>query len=337
MDSWITFEIITISVLIVFSAFFSLSETALLSVGKIRIRHLAETGNRKAKIVSRLRENPEEFLAAILIGNNVVNISASVLATDVALRIYGDTGIAIATGTMTLLILVFGEVLPKTFASRNAEITAMRIADPIIILINILRPFVWFLTTIVNSMIALLGGKEGVKHPFVTEEMISMLLKVGEKEGTIEKHEREIISKVFDFTDEKAHGVMTLREHIVAIEETETLDKALALINESGHSRIPVYRGDFDNIIGMIYAKDFLKFRDYDLPRTEVHQILRPILVVRAGQEISAILKELQHKKMNISVVIDNNLKVLGLVSIEDIMEELVGEIFDEYDVEAKP
>ncbi|MCZ7362910.1 MAG: hemolysin family protein [Candidatus Methanoperedens sp.] len=337
MDSWITFEIITISVLIVFSAFFSLSETALLSVGKIRIRHLAETGNRKAKIVSRLRENPEEFLAAILIGNNVVNISASVLATDVALRIYGDTGIAIATGTMTLLILVFGEVLPKTFASRNAEITAMRIADPIIILINILRPFVWFLTTIVNSMIALLGGKEGVKHPFVTEEMISMLLKVGEKEGTIEKHEREIISKVFDFTDEKAHGVMTLREHIVAIEETETLDKALALINESGHSRIPVYRGDFDNIIGMIYAKDFLKFRDYDLPRTEVHQILRPILVVRAGQEIPAILKELQHKKMNISVVIDNNLKVIGLVSIEDIMEELVGEIFDEYDVEAKP
>ena len=337
MDSWITFEIITISVLIVFSAFFSLSETALLSVGKIRIRHLAETGNRKAKIVSRLRENPEEFLAAILIGNNVVNISASVLATDVALRIYGDTGIAIATGTMTLLILVFGEVLPKTFASRNAEITAMRIADPIIILINLLRPFVWFLTTIVNSMIALLGGKEGVKHPFVTEEMISMLLKVGEKEGTIEKHEREIISKVFDFTDEKAHGVMTLREHIVAIEETETLDKALALINESGHSRIPVYRGYFDNIIGMIYAKDFLKFRDYDLPRTEVHQILRPILVVRAGQEISAILKELQHKKMNISVVIDNNLKVLGLVSIEDIMEELVGEIFDEYDVEAKP
>ena len=337
MDSWITFEIITISVLIVFSAFFSLSETALLSVGKIRIRHLAETGNRKAKIVSRLRENPEEFLAAILIGNNTVNISASVLATDVALRIYGDTGIAIATGTMTLLILVFGEVLPKTFASRNAEITAMRIADPIIILINLLRPFVWFLTTIVNSMIALFGGKERVKHPFVTEEMISMLLKVGEKEGTIEKHEREIISKVFDFTDEKAHGVMTLREHIVAIEETETLDKALALINESGHSRIPVYRGDFDNIIGMIYAKDFLKFRDYDLPRTEVHQILRPILVVRAGQEISAILKELQHKKMNISVVIDNNLKVIGLVSIEDIMEELVGEIFDEYDVEAKP
>jgi len=337
MDSWITFEIITISVLIVFSAFFSLSETALLSVGKIRIRHLAETGNRKAKIVSRLRENPEEFLAAILIGNNVVNISASVLATDVALRIYGDTGIAIATGTMTLLILVFGEVLPKTFASRNAEITAMRIADPIIILINLLRPFVWFLTTIVNSMIALLGGKERVKHPFVTEEMISMLLKVGEKEGTIEKHEREIISKVFDFTDEKAHGVMTLREHIVAIEETETLDKALTLINESGHSRIPVYKGYFDNIIGMIYAKDFLKFRDYDLPRTEVHQILRPILVVRAGQEISAILKELQHKKMNISVVIDNNLKVIGLVSIEDIMEELVGEIFDEYDVEAKP
>ena len=337
MDSWITFEIVTISVLIVFSAFFSLSETALLSVGKIRIRHQAETGNKNAKTVVKLLENPEQFLAAILIGNNVVNISASVLATDAALRTFGESGIAIATGVMTLFILVFGEVFPKTLASRNAEFIAMRIANPIIIVINVLRPLVWFLTTIVNSMIGLLGGKERIKHPFITEEMINMMLKVGEKEGTIEKHEREIISKVFDFTDEKAHGVMTLREHIVAIEETETLDKALALINESGHSRIPVYRGDFDNIIGMIYAKDFLKFRDYDLPRTEVHQILRPILVVRAGQEISAILKELQHKKMNISVVIDNNLKVIGLVSIEDIMEELVGEIFDEYDVEAKP
>jgi len=336
MDSWITFEIIIILVLIVFSAFFSLSEAALLSVGKIRIRHIAESGNNNAKQVVRLLENPEDFLAAILIGNNIVNISASVLATDAALKSFGNSGIAIATGVMTLFILVFGEVLPKTLASRNAENIAMLVANPITIVIKILRPIVWFLTTIVNSMILLFGGKERVKHPFVTEEIINMMLKVGEKEGTIEKHEREIISNVFDFTDEKAHGVMTLRENIICIEESETLETALKLINESGHSRIPVYRKDFDNMIGMIYAKDLLKFRDNELGRTRVHEILRPLLIVKAGRDISSVMKELQQKKMAISIVIDNNLKVIGLVSIEDILEELVGEIFDEYDVEAE-
>jgi CBS domain containing-hemolysin-like protein len=333
MDSWITVEILIISVLIVFSAFFSLSETALLSVNKIRIRHLAETGNKSAKTLVKLLENPEQFLAAILIGNNIVNISASVLATDAALRFFGSSGIAIATGLMTLFILVFGEVFPKTLASRNSEYAALHVANPITVAIDILKPVVWFITTIVNSMIALFGGHERVKHPFVTEELIKMMVKVGEKEGTIEKHERELIHRVFDFTNGKARGVMTPREKIVCIEESETLDTALELINKSGHSRIPVYRGNFDNIVGMIYAKDFLKFRDYELSRIKVFQILRPLFVVKAGREISSLLKELQQKKMNISVVVDNDMKVIGLISIEDILEELVGEIFDEYDV----
>ena len=334
MESWITIEILTIIVLIVFSAFFSLSETALLSVNRIHIRHLSETGNRHAKVLIKLLENPELFLTAILIGNNVVNISASVLATDIALGFYGETGLAVATGIMTLFILVFGEIFPKTLASRSAENIALYVAEPITTIINIFKPIVWFLTTIINFLILLFGGKERVKHPFVTTEMIEMMLKVGEKEGTIEKHEREIISNVFDFTDEKAHGVMTPREKIISIDESETLDNALSLINSSGHSRIPVYRNELDNVVGMIYAKDILKFRTQDLFKIKVMQILRPLLVVKAGRDISSILKELQQKKMNIAIVIDNNMRVLGLVSIEDIIEELVGEIFDEYDAE---
>ena len=334
MESWITIEIITITVLIVFSAFFSLSETALLSVNKIRVRHLAETGNKPAKVLIKLLENPELFLTAILIGNNVVNISASVLATDIAIGFLGETGLAVATGIMTLFILVFGEIFPKTLASRNAENIALHVAGPITTIIKIFRPIVWFLTTIINFMIMLFGGKKRVKHPFVTEEMIEMMLKVGEKEGTIEKHESEIISNVSDFTDEKAHGVMTPRDQIVCIDESETLDNALSLINNSGHSRIPVYRYDLDNIMGMIYAKDFLKFRTQDLSRIKVMQILRPLLIVKVGRDISSILKELQQKKMNLAIVVDNNMRVKGLVSIEDIIEELVGEIFDEYDVE---
>ncbi len=334
MDSWITTEILIISLLIVLSAFFSGSEAALLSVSKIRIRHLADSGDKKAKIVLKLLENPEQFLTAILVGNNIVNITASILAANAALNIFGSSGIAIATGVMTLFILVFGEVFPKTVASRHSESASLKIAKPITLVIYILSPVVRILTAFVNSLIILLGGKKRVKTPFVTEEVINMLLKVGEKEGTIEKHEREIIHNVFEFSDERAKGIMTPRENMVCIEESETLDTALALINESGHSRIPVYTNNFDNIIGMIYAKDLLKFRDYELSKIKVHQILRPIQVVKAGRKIASMLKELQQKKMNISVVVDDNLKVIGLVSIEDILEELVGEIFDEYDIE---
>ncbi len=334
MDSWIAAEILIISLFIVLSAFFSGSETALISVSKIRIRHLADTGNKKAAILMRLLESPEQFLTAILVGNNVVNITASVLAANVALNTFGSSGIAIATGVMTLFILVFGEVFPKTLASRHSESISLLVAKPIRIVIYILNPVIWVLTEFINFLIVLFGGKERVRHPFVTEEKIKMMLRVGEKEGTIEKHEREIIHKVFEFSDKKASEVMTLKEKMVCIEESKTLDAALASINESGHSRLPVYRKNFDDIVGMVYAKDFLKFRDYELNKIKVNQVLRPILIVKAGRKINSILKELQQKRINISVVVDDDKKVIGLLSIEDILEELVGEIFDEYDVE---
>lgn len=334
MQSWIGFEILIISVLIILSAFFSGSETALISVNRIRIRHLADSGNKKAVKLLKLVENPEQFLTALLIGNNIVNVFASVLATDVALKVFGDTGLAIATGLMTLFILVFGEVFPKTLASRNAEPISLKIAGPISFLIIILKPVVRLLTLFTNFMILVLGGKERVTTPFVTEDTINLLLRVGEKEGTIETHEREFIHNVFEFSDETATGILTPKEKMLCIEENETLDYALKLTNESGHSRIPVYKKNFDNIVGMVYAKDFLKFNDTELATTKVEEILRPIVFVKAGRKISSIFKELQRKKINLSIVVDDNMKVIGLVSLEDILEEIVGEIFDEYDVE---
>ncbi|NJD52679.1 MAG: HlyC/CorC family transporter [Candidatus Methanoperedens sp.] len=334
MDFPLAIEIFIISILVVLSAFFSGSETALISINKIRIRHLADTGNKNATVILELLENPEQFLTAILIGNNIVNISASVLAADAALHTFGNSGIAIATAVMTMFILVFGEVFPKTLASRHPESIALHVAKPIRTVIFILSPLVWVLTESINFLIVRFGGKERVQHPFVTEEKIKMMLRVGEKEGTIEKHEREIIHNVFELSDTKATGVMTPLEKIVCIEESNTLDTALALINESGHSRIPVYKETLDNITGMVYAKDFLKFNDHELSWIKIRQVLRPTLVVRGGRKIYPIMKELQQKKMNISVVVDDNGRVIGLVSIEDILEELVGEIFDEYDVE---
>lgn len=335
MDYWITVEILIISILIVLSAFFSASETALMTVSRIRIRHLTDTGNKKAARVMEMVEKPEMFLTAILIGNNMVNITASVLAANAALNVFGDSGIAIATAVMTLFILVFGEVFPKTLASRHSEPISLLVAKPIQTVIYILNPFIWILTESINFLIMRFGGRKRVKHPFVTEEKINMMLRVGEKEGTIEKHEREIIHNLFEFSDKKASGVMTGKENIISIEESTTLDAALVLINESGHSRIPIYKETLDNIVGMIYAKDFLKFRDNELDRIKVYQILRPILLVRGGRKIYPILKELQQKKLNISIVVDENRKVIGLLSTEDILEELVGEIFDEYDIES--
>jgi CBS domain containing-hemolysin-like protein len=336
MQSWIGFEIFIISVLIILSAFFSGSETALISVNRIRIRHLADSGNKKAVKLLKLVENPEQFLTALLIGNNIVNVFASVLATDVALKVFGDTGLAIATGLMTLFILVFGEVFPKTLASRNAEQISLKIARPISVLILILKPVVRLLTLFTNFMILVLGGKERVTMPFVTEDTINLLLRVGEKEGTIETHEREIIHNVFEFSDETATGILTPKDKMVCIEENETLDSALMLTNESGHSRIPVYKKNFDNIVGMVYAKDFLKFNDTELKKLKAGEILRPIVFVKAERKISSIFKELQRKKINLSIVVDDNMKVIGLVSLEDILEEIVGEIFDEYDVETE-
>lgn len=334
MDSWFTIEILVILVLVILSAFFSGSETALISVGKIRIKHLADSGNKDAKRLVKLLENPEQFLAAILVGNNIVNVFASVLAANAALRIFGEPGIAIATGSMTLLILIFGEVFPKTFASRNSESVSLKIAKPILFIVYIFSPIVEILTKFTNFLIILLGGKERIKTPFVTEDMINMLLRVGEKEGTIEKHEREIIHNVFEFSDETAQGVMTPREKMVCIEESQSLSSALALINRSGHSRIPVYKKNFDNIIGMIYVKDLLMYKDDELRRIKSGEILRPVMFVKAERKISSIFKELQQKKLNISIVVDDYMRVIGLVSLEDILEELVGEIFDEYDVE---
>ncbi|PWB49394.1 MAG: hypothetical protein C3F06_14700 [Candidatus Methanoperedenaceae archaeon] len=205
----------TIAVLVVLSAFFSGSETALISVHKIRIRHLADSGNNNASILIKLLENPEELLTAILIGDNIVNITASVFAADAALWFFGSSGIAIAMGVMTLLILVFSEVFPKTLASRHSESISLLIAKPISLVIYILKPIIWILTTFINFLIVLPGGKDRVKHPFVTEEIIKMMLRVGEKEGTIERHEREIIHKVFEFSDKKANEVMTPKEKMV--------------------------------------------------------------------------------------------------------------------------
>ncbi|MCK4937698.1 MAG: DUF21 domain-containing protein [Methanosarcinales archaeon] len=327
-------ELIVVIILISLSAFFSSSETAFIGVNRIKMLHLAETGDRRARIIHDELQHPEKFITTILVGNNIVNVASSVLVTVIVLRYFGNAGIAIATGVMTVVILVFGEIVPKTFATRHADTYALRIAGLLELLTKLLYPLVLVFTEITKVVLHVLGVKEKRKNPLITQEQIKLILKLGVEEGVIKHHDRQYIQNVLDFSNEKARTAMTYKSHMVTVENTESLIEALEKINVSGHSRLPVWKGHFDNVTGMIFAKDLLKYRDKELATKTVEEILRPILLVKKDRKIASIFRELQSKKVQIAVVVDETEKVVGLLSIEDILEEIVGEILDEYDIE---
>lgn len=337
IDKILLIEFFVVIVLVALSAFFSSAETAFISANRIKMLHLAESGNKRAGIIHSERQHPEKFVTTILVGNNIVNVAASVIATAISLRYFGNSGIAIATGAMTITILVFGEIVPKTFAAKHADTYALRIASTLLLLTRIMYPLVTVFGAITNTVFRITGVRQKVKNPFITEDQIKLLMQVGVEEGVFERHERDYIRNIFEFTDEYAANIMTPRSDLVCIRSDSTLIEALEKINESGHSRLPVLKGSPDNVVGMIYAKDLLRFRDSDLAATTVEEILRPIPIVDSRRKIATIFRELQTNKMQIAVVMGNGEtdgKIVGILSIEDILEEIVGEIHDEYDVE---
>lgn len=327
-------ELFLVAILVSLSAFFSSAETAFISVNRIKMLHLSEKGNKSARIIHEELQHPEIFITTILVGNNIVNVASSVLVTAIALEYFGNAGIAIATGLMTIIILVFGEIVPKTFAAKHADTYSLRIAKLLLILTKVMYPAVAVFSEITRIIFRILGVKEKIKNPFITEEQIKLLIKVGVEEGVFERHEREYIQNIFEFTDEYAEGIMTPRSDLECIENKSVLNKALEKCNYSGHSRLPVWSNNPDNVIGMIFAKDLLRFSDSELASKTVEDILRPILIVSTRRKIASIFRELQAKKMQIAVVMSTSKKIVGIIAIEDILEEIVGEILDEYDVE---
>ncbi len=334
IDTIFLIELSIVLILVSLSAFFSSAETAFISVNRIKMMHLSEEGNKRARIIHEELEHPEKFITTILVGNNVVNVAASVLVTALALEFFGNAGIAIATGIMTVVILVFGEIVPKTFAAKHADTHALKIAKLLLLLTQIMHPLVIVFTYSTNIIFHILGVKEKINNPFITEDQIKILMKVGVEEGVFERHEREYIQNIFEFTDEYAADIMSPAEELVCIQDTRTLNESLEKMNESGHSRLPVWKNHSNNVVGMIFAKDLLRYRDAELAIKTVSEIIRPIMIVRTTRKIASIFKELQKKKMQIAVVVDDNNKIAGILSIEDILEEIVGEILDEYDVE---
>ncbi len=327
------FQLIILLVLLALYSFFSASETSIFSVNKVRIRRLAEEGNRQALVTRRLFEQPNRLISTILIGNTVVNIGATALATSLAIDLFGATGAGIATGVMTVLILVFGEITPKTLAARRSEAYSLSVSPYINGLGIILSPVIRVLNLITNMLVKLLGGAVPESQQ-VTEEEIRMLVNVGQEEGLIGSDEREMIDSIFEFDDTLVREIMVPRIDITAINSNDSLADAVNLITGVGHSRIPVYENTVDNIVGVIYAKDLLKPFILSKDKPRIMDLMRSAYYVPESKKVRDLFKELRNQKIHMAIVLDEYGGTAGLVTIEDVVEEIVGDIQDEYDHE---
>ncbi len=321
-------------------AFLSSSEAALISVNKIRMREKAESGSTVAQLVLTLVEKHDKLFGTILLTENLVIIFSSSFATAIALSLFGQKGIAIATLGITLLVVMFGEITPKTFAARNSERMAPVVARPIAVVTFIATPFVFLITLITNQVIRFaewIIGRKGDRRitlPYVTEGELKMLVDVGEEEGVLEKDEREMIHGIFEFKDTIAREIMTPRTDMITFPNTTGVDQIVRIAIESGHSRFPVYDSNADNVIGLLYIKDLLPFFNQPAAQQLPVSYIRPIHFVPENKKIDEIFRELKKAKTQMAIVVDEYGGTAGLITLEDILEEIVGEIQDEYDTE---
>ncbi|HJJ89917.1 MAG TPA: hemolysin family protein [Methanocorpusculum sp.] len=322
-------NIIIFVFLLIFSAFFSASEVALVGINRAKVRVLSEEGGASGKRLEKLKNNPDHFLITILIGNNIANVGASAIATAVAFVLFGDAGVAIATGFVTILLLIFGEIGPKTFATRKTEMVALFVATPIYYLTRVFSPIFW-----VYDRLRLIGKCGVMDVPTVTEEEIREWIDVGEMEGAIEEDEKEMIYSVLRFNDTIAKEIMTPRPDVAVIEDISSLEDAVVHFRDTGYSRVPVYHGKIDNIVGTLNIKDLFNAYTSGNHRALVKTLMYDVYCVPESKKIDVLLRELQLRRMHMAIVLDEFGGFSGVVTFEDILEELVGDIMDESDTD---
>ena len=324
---WIIFGVLTIVFLIIVSAFFSGSEMAFVSINKAVIIDKARKGDKKAKILEELLKNPDNVISAIVIGNNLVNIFASILAGVIATTIFGNIGIGVATVVMMLLILIFSEATPKAFGIKNENL-ALKVARPLSIITKLFHPMVVLLNSISNGLISLIGGKK--RETAITEHEIMAMMRLGEEEGTIEKDEREMVNDVFEFDETHVYEIYTPKDKVEFIRENDAIEDLIQKSIKTGFSRFPAYRKDLNDIVGMVHVKDSLIIEDISLP---IKNIMRKILRIDSSMKADDVLREMKRNKTHLALLQDREGKTLGLVSMEDLIEEIFGEISDEHDM----
>ena len=324
-------QIIVLIILLVLSGFFSMSETALMALSKIRIRHMVEEGVKGAKLVEKLTEDPNKLLGAILIGNNIVNILASSLATTLFVSLVGPSGVGVATAVMTVLVLIFGEITPKSIAKQKSEEVSLKVSKPINIIVKILKPFIGIFSFISSLFIRLLGGDPKATEPFITEEELRTMVGVSEEEGVLEDVEKEMIFNVFDFADSQVKDVMVQRVDIVAVDTEATYEEVLEVIKTEQFSRIPVYNQTIDDIVGVLYVKDLI-IAGQNKEGFKVSDYMREPYYTFEFKKIKELFNEMKKTRNHLSVVLDEYGGTVGIVTIEDLIEEVFGDIEDEYD-----
>lgn len=331
-------ETIGLMILLALSAFFSGAETALFSLNKLHLKKLQRKEQTlQVESIVKLLDDPQKTLITILIGNMFVNITASSLATYLAIKLFGNIGVGIASGFMVFMILVFGEVVPKSLAITQAEKISKRVARTIELLSMILFPLVKLLKLLINGLYNLFRMNKNRGKKEITEEDLITLINVGKDEGVIEEQEKKMIKNIFEFGDTTVKEVMIPRVDIDFAPHDISLTSIVNMIKKSGHSRIPVYEGTIDNIIGILYVKDILKiYRElFQLKEIfDVKKILRKAYFVPENKKIDELLDIFQKDRIQIAIVIDEYSGTDGLVTMEDVLEEIVGEIIDEYDKE---
>ncbi|HLC50620.1 MAG TPA: hemolysin family protein [Candidatus Nanoarchaeia archaeon] len=323
------FEIISLIALIVLSAFFALSESALLSINKYKVKYLIEKKKFGAVYVKKLKDNPDILLSTILIGNNLANVGASAITTSIALQLFHSNAIGIATGIATFLVLIFGDLTPKSIGANNSEFVSTKVA-PIIWHMGIgIYPLITLLGYFLKGINKLVGTK---KIPLITEEELRTIIKTSGEEGAIKEVEKKMIQRVFDFDNTTVSDVMTGKKHMVSVGADMTIKDVFALPTAKLYSRFPVYDKHKDNIVGILYLKDTLKhLKDGKLDIT-IRQIMKKPLFVFDNKKVDRMLHVFQDRKIHMAIVINKKAQVVGLVTIENIIEEIVGEILDESD-----
>ena len=326
-------QLVTIIILIILSAFFSSAETALTTVNEVRIRSLAEDGNKRALTVQKIKERYSKMLSAILIGNNIVNISASSLVTTFTIDLFGNAFVGIATGILTMLVLLFGEIVPKTWASTNSEKIALIYSSIIYALMIILTPVIFVIDKLAHGILKIFRIN-ATKKVAMTETELKTYVDVSHEDGVIETEEREMIYNVFDFSDSVARDIMIPRIDVVSVCSTANYEEVFELFKEHMYTRIPVYENDKDHIIGIINIKDFLLVENK--PEFKVSNILRPVHYTYELKKTADLLMVMREKSTSVTIVLNEYGAAVGMITTEDLLEEIVGEIRDEYDEDEK-
>ena len=333
MDSHSTGLIIALIVLIVLSAYFSATETAFSSLNRIRLKNLADNGNKRAKLAYKLVDNYDELISSVLVGNNIVNISASALATTFCTTMFGSKYIGVSTGILTLLVLIFGEISPKTLATQYALQLSMVVVYPISWLMTLLTPVIFLLNILTGAIFKLFRVDPSAKKASITEAELRTIVNVSHEEGVIEPEEKFMISNVVDFGDALSKDIMIPRADVISADVNSTYEELVDIFKSETYTRIPIYEDSKENIIGILNIKDLFFYRELlDIRYFDLRSILRKPLFVYEYQKTSQIFAEMKTSADSMAIVLDEYGQASGIITMEDLVEEIVGDIRDEYD-----